>query len=311
MTMSLPQGPKRFKRSKIVFHRKWLLLGDTLGTCQSPESKPQFPPFSLRGKRRPASRRDKCPPPLPPRPISYSECVSEFEPKGKSSSRHRLTLWEAELSARCSLQGPFPAREQGWCEQGPSFHRYSRLRLREHLLPASLGRLPTPPPSSRGPCPRPESWKRNRAQEPTNLLGNLGPVAEPRWSMKEHKTSGHFQLSSSKVPGRSGLRVLSASPSPRPHPASQPSSWGAGSLPTKAARVSTQSHSAMASSALLSIPHPAPGSAQNWGAGPVSPGPPRQEGVEVDRALQRRTLGCAGRGCLGSGLGCRVARGRR
>lgn len=132
--------------------------------------------------------------------------------------------------------------------------------------------------------------------------------------------SGPFQLFSSKIPGRSGLGVLSASPSPRPHPASQPSSWGAGSLPTKAARVSTQSHRAMASSALLSIPHPAAGAVPRAGAPVLSP-PARPakkgwrwtarcsaglrgaqgEGASAPASAAGSPAGAGSRGCAGCG----------
>lgn len=204
-------------------------------------------------------------------------------------SRHRQTPSEAKLSARCSLQGG--AR---MVRAGNLLRRLPRLRLREHLLPASLGAFP---PASLP--PRPESWKRNRAQEPTNLLGNLGPAAEPRWKMKGHKVSSRFQLSGSRVPGRSGLRVPLRIPISPPAPGLSAFLLGSGLLTHKG---SPGLHAEPQSDGQQRLAlHPAARvgrGAQNRGAGPVSPGAARREGVEVDRAPQRRSWRGAGRGAL-------------
>lgn len=137
---------------------------------------------------------------LPMVPTSYSGCACDSNQKGTAEPGPRSSPPEEERSARETLAYwlALPARLPAPCADQDGFPAGSRLR--EYLFSASPGAFPHAPPESprvcrlrrtrlsRVPCRRPELWERNWAQETTNSLGNLGPVAEPVSSLINART---------------------------------------------------------------------------------------------------------------------------
>lgn len=129
----------------------------------------------------------------------------------------------------------------------------------------------------------------------------------PHWEMKEHKVSGHLPLSSS----HSELDPASRS-SPHPHLSARtrPLLSGSGLLTH---RGSPGLHAEPQSDGQQRLAlHPAPrarSSAQKSDAASFSPGLPREEGADGERAPQREKHPRTGRGCPGSAAAAGVSAG--
>lgn len=168
---------------------------------------PNFP-FSLRGERRPASRKEKVSLPVDPHLIELVVFVSSSQQDTADPGPYSTPI-EAELSARCKSQrtGLHSLQDFLSCDLARTVrvagqHFPACSRLREYLLPASP-RAPFHPyphpttPASREPesvlvaqdklHPTPhrrlESWKMNWVEETTNSLGNLVPLADPQFPL--------------------------------------------------------------------------------------------------------------------------------
>lgn len=314
LTLRLPQGPKRIER--------WFLLGDcyleTLWEAvKVPGPSPNFS-SSLRGKWRPAARREKMfsSPWTPPRTLDVCVCVRA---EREAASGLRSPTTEADLSARCDpseLAGlprkvSFPAPRRRWgrfppagappaWQPGEPFHT---------RLPRAWGvrRVPRTR-SGRGSGPRPESSKRNLAQGTTNFRGNLGPVAEPVSSLANERTHSVRSLSTLQLSDSEVDPASRFSPSPLLSSRTRLSAFFLGSgLLTHRGSPGLHAEPQSDGQQRLAL-HPAPRAGRS-DHGSFSRGPPRKEGVDVERAPQRRTPGRVGRRCLGSRPGCRGVRG--